>query len=147
MKQTCKAEIIVAPFKEKVSTTLKLSLTTPVTMECIILVNNGSSRRQQKKNNQKNIKWLRTARQVFFQVYKSSEILKDIIYNPFIATIFTIAAKKLRVWPTLRLNNVFSNQCGISGGCDYADELYVCFISVVFLCFNDWSFILGELVL
>lgn len=33
MKQTCKAEIIVAPFKEKVSPTLKLSLTTPMTME------------------------------------------------------------------------------------------------------------------
>lgn len=33
MKQTCKAEVFVAPFKEKVSPTLKLSLTTPVTME------------------------------------------------------------------------------------------------------------------
>lgn len=31
MKQTCKAEIFVAPFKE--TPTLKLSLTTPMTME------------------------------------------------------------------------------------------------------------------
>lgn len=162
MKQTCKAEIIVAPFKEKVSPTLKLSLTTPMTMESWVKFRRQLYGKTAMHHSHKQLKQPETTTKkqpekhkmapytyvrCFLQVYKSSEILKDIIYNPFIATIFTKAAKKLKVWPTLCLNNVFSNQCGISGGCDYADELYVCFISVVFLCFNDWSFILGELVL